>query len=126
TKRPGRLGVAGQEALGPVVGGVDELGAERPEREDEDDPDEDDQPLRPAPGDDPRQRSHIAVSNAMRERTPWSNVGQATPSDGWYPVAVMGPVSEYLAHRCSRARSASSGSRRIGQIPTCTWSAARC
>ena len=39
-----RLGVGGQEALGAVVGDVDELGAERAERYDEKDPGEDDQP----------------------------------------------------------------------------------
>jgi hypothetical protein len=34
----------------------------------------------------------------MSERARWSNVVQATPLDGWYPVAVLARLSEYLAH----------------------------
>jgi hypothetical protein len=33
----------------------------------------------------------------MGVRAAWSNVVQATPLDGWYPVAVLARLSEYLA-----------------------------
>ena len=50
-----------------------------------------------------RERSHIAMSDAMRQRRPWSNVGPATPPDGWYPVAVLGAAVRILGTPFSRA-----------------------